>query len=82
MSPTAASSGRGSICVPVPGFGAVFTHPMGPETAMFVPRGVGNAFQALEPETVYAYLVNQHWIRWHAKFARTARASCPACIVV
>lgn len=46
---------------PGPGFGAVFTQPMGPETAVFVPRGVGNAFQALEPDTVYAYLVNQHW---------------------
>lgn len=46
---------------PGPGFGAVFTQSMGPETAVFVPRGVGNAFQALEPDTVYAYLVNQHW---------------------
>ena len=28
---------------------------------MFVPRGVGNAFQTLEDETVYSYLVNDHW---------------------
>ena len=28
---------------------------------MFVPRGVGNAFQTLEDETAYSYLVNDHW---------------------
>ena len=28
---------------------------------MFVPRGVGNAFQTLEPRTAYSYLVNDHW---------------------
>ncbi len=26
-----------------------------------MPRGVGNAFQTLEDETVYSYLVNDHW---------------------
>jgi dTDP-4-dehydrorhamnose 3,5-epimerase len=34
---------------------------MGPETAVYVPRGVGNAFQTLEDETAYSYLVNDHW---------------------
>ncbi len=28
---------------------------------MFVPRGVGNAFQTLADGTVYSYLVNDHW---------------------
>ena len=26
-----------------------------------MPRGVGNAFQTLEDETAYSYLVNDHW---------------------
>ena len=26
-----------------------------------MPRGVGNAFQALDPATTYSYLVNDHW---------------------
>ena len=42
-------------------FGAVFTLELGPETAVFVPRGVGNAFQTLEDGTAYSYLVNDHW---------------------
>ena len=43
------------------GFGRCFTTEMGPETAVFVPRGVGNAFQTLVEGTVYSYLVNDHW---------------------
>jgi len=42
-------------------FGAVFTTELDPTKAIFVPRGVGNAYQALEDNTVYTYLVNQHW---------------------
>ncbi|MET1005656.1 MAG: bifunctional dTDP-4-dehydrorhamnose 3,5-epimerase family protein/NAD(P)-dependent oxidoreductase [Propionibacteriaceae bacterium] len=42
-------------------FGRVFTLEMGPDTAVFVPRGVGNAFQTLEDATAYSYLVNDHW---------------------
>jgi dTDP-4-dehydrorhamnose 3,5-epimerase/reductase len=42
-------------------FGAVFTREMGPETAVFVPGGVGNGFQTLEDGTAYTYLVNDHW---------------------
>ncbi|MGN6326456.1 sugar nucleotide-binding protein [Pseudolysinimonas sp.] len=44
-----------------PGFGSVFTIEMGPETAVFVPRGVGNSYQTLEPGTAYSYLVDDHW---------------------
>ncbi|MBP2437078.1 dTDP-4-dehydrorhamnose 3,5-epimerase [Microbacterium amylolyticum] len=44
-----------------PGFGAVFTAEIDPSRAIFVPRGVGNAFQTLEPNTAYTYLVNDHW---------------------
>jgi dTDP-4-dehydrorhamnose 3,5-epimerase/reductase len=43
------------------GFGRCFTTEMGPETAIFVPRGVGNAFQTLAEHTAYSYLVNDHW---------------------
>ncbi|BBZ26751.1 dTDP-4-dehydrorhamnose reductase [Mycolicibacterium madagascariense] len=44
-----------------PTFGAVFTAELDPSRAVFVPRGVGNAFQTLEPNTAYVYLVNDHW---------------------
>ena len=44
-----------------PTFGAVFTAEMDPSQAIFVPRGVGNAFQTLEDDTAYTYLVNDHW---------------------
>ncbi len=43
------------------GFGTVFTMELGPESAVFVPRGVGNAYQTLEDATSYIYLVNDHW---------------------
>ena len=42
-------------------FGRVVTAELGPDRAVFVPRGVGNAFQTLADETVYSYLVNEHW---------------------
>lgn len=42
-------------------FGRVFTAVIDPSTAIFVPRGVGNAFQSLEGNTAYTYLVNDHW---------------------
>lgn len=44
-----------------PSFGRVFTTEVDPSTAVFVPRGVGNAYQTLEPDTAYTYLVNDHW---------------------
>ena len=42
-------------------FGRTVTLELGPETAVYVPRGVGNAYQTLEDETAYSYLVNEHW---------------------
>jgi len=42
-------------------FGTVFHVEIDPSVAVFVPRGVGNAYQALEDGTVYTYLVNDHW---------------------
>lgn len=42
-------------------FGKVFTCVLDPSKAIFVPRGVGNSFQALEDGTAYTYLVNAHW---------------------
>ncbi|WP_458781627.1 sugar nucleotide-binding protein [Arthrobacter sp. D3-16] len=44
-----------------PSFGAVFTAELAPSQAIFIPRGVGNAFQTLEDNTAYTYLVNDHW---------------------
>ncbi|MFT3970681.1 MAG: bifunctional dTDP-4-dehydrorhamnose 3,5-epimerase family protein/NAD(P)-dependent oxidoreductase [Micropruina sp.] len=46
---------------PGPDFGASVTLELGPDKAVFVPRGVANGYQALEPDTVYSYLVNDHW---------------------
>ena len=42
-------------------YGAVVTVEMGPDKAVFVPRGVANSYQALEDNTAYSYLVNDHW---------------------
>lgn len=42
-------------------FGTTFTLDMGTDKAVFVPRGVANGYQALEPRTTYSYLVNAHW---------------------
>jgi dTDP-4-dehydrorhamnose 3,5-epimerase len=42
-------------------FGAVYTQRLGPETAVFVPRGVANGYQTLANNTAYTYLVNEHW---------------------
>ncbi|GAB3631111.1 sugar nucleotide-binding protein [Microbacterium shaanxiense] len=44
-----------------PTFGTVFTIEIDPSRAIFVPRGVGNSYQTLTPDTAYAYLVNDHW---------------------
>ena len=70
-------------------FGNVVTVEMGPETAVFVPRGVANGYQALEDGTTYTYLVNDHWsstspIRRWASIGRSAwtRPSCPRLTVI
>ncbi|WP_445166443.1 sugar nucleotide-binding protein [Mycolicibacterium sp. Dal123E01] len=44
-----------------PSFGTVVTAELDPSRAVFVPRGVGNSYQTLEPNTVYTYLVNDHY---------------------
>jgi dTDP-4-dehydrorhamnose reductase/dTDP-4-dehydrorhamnose 3,5-epimerase len=43
-------------------FGQTFTIEVDPSKAIFVPRGVANGFQALEDNTAYTYLVNDHWV--------------------
>lgn len=42
-------------------YGETFALELDESVAVFVPRGVANGFQALEPNTSYAYLVNAHW---------------------
>lgn len=44
-----------------PHFGTVVTAELDPSRAVFVPRGVGNAYQTLVENTAYTYLVNDHW---------------------
>lgn len=44
-----------------PTYGKTFTVTLDPSKAIYVPRGVANGFQALEDNTVYMYLVNDHW---------------------
>jgi dTDP-4-dehydrorhamnose 3,5-epimerase len=44
-----------------PTFGYTFAAELDPSRAVFVPRGVGNAFQTLEQHTAYTYLVNDHY---------------------
>lgn len=42
-------------------FGKVVTVELNANTTVFLPRGVGNSFQVLEPDTYYLYSVNKHW---------------------
>ena len=42
-------------------FGKVVTVEITPTKAVFLPRGVANSFQTLEPDTYYLYSVNAHW---------------------
>lgn len=51
---------------PGPSFGIVHTAVVGPDRALFIPRGVANGFQTLEDQTVYSYLVTEHWTE-HAR---------------
>lgn len=44
-----------------PTFGRTFACELDPSVAVFVPRGVANAFQTLEAGTSYSYLVDAHW---------------------
>jgi len=42
-------------------FGQTLTVEITPGIAVFVPRGVANGYQTLEPNVTYTYLVNDHW---------------------
>lgn len=42
-------------------FGKVATGELDRNKAVFLPKGVANAFQTLEPQTYYIYSVNDHW---------------------
>jgi dTDP-4-dehydrorhamnose 3,5-epimerase len=42
-------------------FGKVVTSEITPKTAVFLPQGVANSFQTIEPDTYYLYSVNEHW---------------------
>lgn len=42
-------------------YGQTYTVELDPTKAIFVPSGVANGYQTLEDNTVYSYLVNDHW---------------------
>ncbi len=42
-------------------FGKVVTIQLNPTKAVFLSRGIANAFQTLSTEVYYSYLVNAHW---------------------
>lgn len=42
-------------------YGKVHYTELDPSKAVYVPAGVANGFQTLEDNTVYTYLVNDHW---------------------
>jgi dTDP-4-dehydrorhamnose 3,5-epimerase len=44
-----------------PTFGQHLTFELDQAKALYVSKGFGNAYQTLEPNTVYGYLVNAHW---------------------
>lgn len=42
-------------------FGNVVTVELDANKTVFLPQGVANSFQTLEPDTYYLYSVNKHW---------------------
>lgn len=44
-----------------PTYGTVYTAEIDASKAIFVPAGVANSYLTLEDNTVYSYLVNDHW---------------------
>ena len=42
-------------------FGKVVSLELTPNVAVFLPRGVANSYQTLEPNMYYLYSVNAHW---------------------
>lgn len=46
---------------PGPSFGKLVTGELDNSKAVYLPRGVANAFQTLEDDTFYVYSTNDHW---------------------
>ena len=46
-----------------PTYGTTFTAEIDASKAIFVPAGVANSYLTLEDNTVYSYLVNDHWYK-------------------
>lgn len=44
-----------------PSFGKTATFELTPTTAVYLPKGVANSYQALEDDVYYLYSVNAHW---------------------
>lgn len=44
-----------------PTYGQSYTAELDPAKSIYVPAGVANGYQTLEDDTVYSYLVNDHW---------------------
>jgi dTDP-4-dehydrorhamnose 3,5-epimerase len=44
-----------------PTYGKIATTEITSNKAVFLPQGVANSFQTLEPDTYYLYSVNAHW---------------------
>lgn len=44
-----------------PTFGKLYTGEIDNSKAVFLPRGVANAFQTLQDNTLYVYSTNDHW---------------------
>jgi dTDP-4-dehydrorhamnose 3,5-epimerase len=44
-----------------PTYGKLYTDEVDNSKAVFLPRGVANAFQTLEDDTLYVYSTNDHW---------------------
>lgn len=42
-------------------FGNIFTITLDESKAVFLPQGIANSYQTLEPDVYYSYLVNAHW---------------------
>lgn len=42
-------------------FGNIFTTEIDPSKAVFIPKGVANSYQTLTDNTLYSYLVDEHW---------------------
>lgn len=59
-------------------FGKTHTVELTPETAVFVPKGVGNSYQVLTDELYYLYSVNEHWSQEAYKSSTAVNLADPA----